>query len=90
MHDKQMKQKSNSSGLSGLNGNVPWWVRLVVIFGLPTFLLLWLLGSFPWVPSPLTVRLEAHDRNTTAVLRTICKGVWQNDSRMQQECDRGD
>lgn len=71
-----------------LNGSPPW-VRLLAIFGLPTFLLLWILGGFGKViPSPVTSAIEAHDRETTRIQRMICRGVWRGDELAQRDCER--
>ena len=74
---------------SPING-LPVWVKAVAVVGLPSLLVLGLLGFLPWVASPLEIRgiIQNHDAATQRVLRTICKGIWRENPIMMQECER--
>jgi hypothetical protein len=55
------------------------------------FILLWVLGAFDhFMPSPVMAMLREHDRNSTEVLRGICRGVWKDAPLhiINQECGR--
>lgn len=77
------------------NGNGPWWARLIAYVGAPTFLLAFLLGAVPGLPSPLVdfkmhgERLQRHERTTRRLLQMtalVCQGVWQGSPGQQQQC----
>ena len=77
------------------NGNGgPWWAKLIGYIGVPSFLLLYVLGAFPFLPSPMlnqAVKLEAHDQRTrkmSELWRLTCAGVWRGDPERQKDCDR--
>ena len=85
---------------AGMGG--PWWVRIAVgpTFGI--FLVLWLLGAFPWMPSPLLELKQAlasvsgtiatHEVTTRRLLSTnvlICRGMWRGNEEMQRQCSNG-
>ena len=72
------------------------WTKLLTTLGVPTFLLLWLFGAFPFLPSPVTSRIDAvaaaverHDRMAAEagfVLRLICDAQWRGDVERQKLC----
>ena len=65
------------------------WSKLITVVGVPTFILLWLLGAFDGIlPSPVTAAVRRHDEGTQRVLRLVCRGVWQGDQLAQLECDK--
>ena len=87
------RQRSN-----GRNGG-PWWVKTLAWIGLPGFLVLFLLGAIPGLPSPLlgnqaqlttlTEDLRRHEGATKAqlhLLRMICRGAWQGQPEIQRQC----
>ena len=86
-----------------LNGNTekqdppPWWARWIGFVGVPSFLLLFLLGAIPWLPSPffnlqqIHAELRSHRNETKRLInvyRLTCAGVWQNNQAQQEECTR--
>lgn len=82
-----------------LNGGMPTILRLASGPGFAVVLVLWLLGAFPWMPSPIG-RLETtvaavdalltkHEATTLRLLRVevlICRGMWQGNNEMQRQC----
>jgi hypothetical protein len=67
----------------------PFWLKALAVLGLPTFLLLWIMGAFHTIlPSPVTAAIERHERGTERALRMICRGVWKGDEVAQLDCDR--
>ena len=77
------------------NGNGgPWWAKLLGVIGVPSFLLLYVLGAFPFLPSPLLGHaqvMEKHDERTrrmNELWRLTCAGVWRGDPDRQKDCDR--
>lgn len=72
----------------------PWWARLVAVIGVNGFLVLYLLGAIPGMPSPImTIQssLQAHGeetRDTLRVLRMVCRGVWKDVPEMQEQCGK--
>lgn len=83
----------NSGGL------VSMWARLGAT-GVMAFLLVYLLGAIPGLPSPIkqiyeaqvavAEAVKAHDqtaRNAERISRLICRGVWKESPDMQDQCD---
>jgi hypothetical protein len=65
----------------------PWWVKIIVSIGVPTFFLLWMMGAFDGVlASPITTAIRKHDETTQSILRLICSGTWRGDPAAQREC----
>ena len=84
-----------SQSANGSNG--PWWAKLLGYIGVPSFLLLYVMGAFPFLPSPLLgqaetkAMIQAHDqrtRRTSELWRLTCAGVWRGDPERQKDCDR--
>jgi hypothetical protein len=83
-----MKDQANGNG-------GPWWAKVVLTVGVPSFLLAFLLGAIPGLPSPFVdfkasaARLERHERTTRRLLQMtalVCEGVWQGNAEAQQRC----
>ena len=84
--------------------NGPWWLKALAWIGLPGFLVLFLLGAIPGLPSPLlgsqikgealsalTEDFRRHERTTKAqlhLLRLICRGVWKDGGHNADEIQR--
>ncbi len=63
----------------------------VGIVGVLAFLVLFLVGAIPYLPSPIIEIKQAiaeHNRQTTGPIRLICKGIWRDNPPMQAECER--
>lgn len=85
-----------------VNGRLPW--KALLGWSLPSFLVLYLLGAVPGLPSPLlgalAVRsvdaemqaiLVKHEETSLAqlrLLRMICRGAWRQVAEIQAECER--
>lgn len=82
------------------NGLLMAWMRLGAT-GVLAFLLAYVLGAVPGLPSPirqildatgtLATALAAHDqtmRDGQRINRLICRGVWKGTPEMQEECGR--
>jgi hypothetical protein len=73
----------------------PWWLQALAWIGLPAFLVLFLLGAIPGLPSPLlgnqaaVTRHEETTREMLRVLRAVCRGVWRGSDEMRGPCSRG-
>lgn len=80
----------------------PWWARLVAPLGVSAilaFLVLYLLGALPFLPSPIDrlegaikhVQTTADDHERTLaelvrVFRLTCRGVWRGNEEVQSQC----
>ena len=73
----------------------PWWARWIAFVGIPGFLLIFLLGGIPWLPSPflrlgeIEASLNRHGEETRRMLeiwRVTCEGVWRGDRERQGQC----
>lgn len=73
--------------------------RVIAYVGLPGFLVLYLLGALPWLPSPIgELKAELHvtrsamemllqqQREQLRIWRMICRGVWKDNNVIQTEC----
>ena len=85
-----------------LRNGLPW--KAVLGWSLPSFLVLYLLGAVPGLPSPLLGTLAArnnggemsrvfnkHEETAQAqlrLLRMICRGTWRHIVEVAQECER--
>lgn len=76
-----------------VNGR-PWWVQALAWIGLPAFLVLFLLGAIPGLPSPLLgnqaamARHEETTRELLRIMRSVCRGVWRGTDEVQRQCSR--
>lgn len=95
--DAGVSQRSN-----GPFGGVPGWLKLATGPGLAIVLVFWLLGAFPWMPSPIgdikqsladtKDTLVKHEASTRQLLHTnvlICRGIWREHAEMQRQCEAG-
>ena len=91
---------SNDDGVAQRNG-MPWYFRAALGPGLGAVLLFWLLGAFPWMPSPVSqiqqsiadaaLAMTKHETTAAQLLRInelICRGVWRDAPYVQRECGR--
>jgi len=73
---------------------LPLWVKIISVVGLPGFLVLYLLGAVPFLPSPLLanqVAVTEHENTTRSLLeitRSVCRGVWQHNPEAAKQCDK--
>ena len=71
------------------NSDMPVWVKVISLVGVPTFILLWFAGAFGGLmPSPVQAALERHTKEQSAVSRLICEGIWRNDPEKARACYR--
>ena len=91
----------NDDGVTQRNG-IPWYFRAALGPGLGAVLLFWLLGAFPWMPSPVNqihqaianvaAEMKKHEGTMDRLLRVnelICRGVWRDAPYVQRECGGG-
>ena len=76
-----------------LANGAPWWLKQAFGPGLAIFLLLWLLGALPFMPTPVWgqvfAAIEQHDRTTKALLRVqrlTCSAAWKGEPDIQRQC----
>ena len=74
------------------SGPLSAWMKFVSAIGVPSFLVLYLLGAIPFLPSPLLKQqdaLAAHAVETkelARVFRVICHAVTKDDDILRALC----
>ena len=74
--------------------------RFVAFVGLPGFVMLFLLGAIPYLPSPITeIKTALSDTRSLAVIhhqktdelvrvmKQVCRGIWQGNMDAQRSCE---
>ena len=96
-------QRRDDLNDDGIAKRMPWFFKIALGPGLGVVLLFWLLGAFPWMPSPVSQihqaiaaaasEMKRHEATMDRLLRVnvlICRGVWREIPDVQRECGRAD